>query len=214
VAVQSSTTTIGIGIALCSQHVIHLEAALAIVIGANIGIGVTSLIAGFHQTDTRRMAVGILFVKLVGAAVIAPFLPEVIRLLDPLSLAGRNTRHAVDRQRPHGVQHRVGARLPAIGSFLVAPAGEVRPRSCVHEDKGGARYLDPSALASAPLALGQATREILHMADIVRGMLRNAYRCFKEGSETLCEEVQKEDDNVDLLNNEIKAYITHCPNRR
>jgi phosphate:Na+ symporter len=57
--------------------------------------------------------------------------------------------------------------------------------------------------------LGQATREILHMADIVRGMLGDTYRCFKEGSEALCEDVQKEDDCVDLLNNEIKAYITH-----
>jgi phosphate:Na+ symporter len=46
------------------------------------------------------------------------------------------------------------------------------------------------------------------MADIVREMLRNAYRCFKEESGMLCEEVRKEDDKVDLLNNEIKAYIT------
>lgn len=46
------------------------------------------------------------------------------------------------------------------------------------------------------------------MADVLRGMLRNAYRCFQEGNETLCEKVRKEDDTVDLLNNEIKAYIT------
>jgi len=209
VAVQSSTTTIGIGIALCSQHVIHLEAALAIVIGANIGIGVTSLIAGFHQTDTRRMAVGILFVKLVGAAVIAPFLPEVIRLMDPLSLAGETH----DTQLIANVHTAFNIGLALVFLPLVPSLSHLLekfvPARASDDDKGSARYLDPSALASAPLALGQATREILHMADIVRGMLQNAYRCFKEGSEALCEEVQKEDDCVDLLNNEIKAYITH-----
>jgi phosphate:Na+ symporter len=72
----------------------------------------------------------------------------------------------------------------------------------------GPRYLDESSLESPALALGQATREILHMADIVRRMLRNAHRCFQTGDERLCEEVRKEDDKVDLLNNAIKAYIS------
>jgi len=68
--------------------------------------------------------------------------------------------------------------------------------------------LDPASLASPALALGQATREILHMADHVRTMLRDAHRCFREGTDELCGQVQQHDDIVDMLNNEIKAYIT------
>jgi phosphate:Na+ symporter len=77
----------------------------------------------------------------------------------------------------------------------------------------GPRYLDQSALASPALALGQATREILHMGDVVREMLHDAYRCFHESDETQCEKVQKEDDRIDLLNNAIKAYITRVSER-
>jgi len=208
VGVQSSTTTIGIGIALCSQHIIHLEAALAIVIGANIGIGFTALLAAFRQTDTRRMAVGILFVKLVGAAVIVPLMPGLLRLLEPLSMAGE-THDTQLIANVHTVFN-VGLALvflPFI-PLLSRVLEKVIPAGVADEEKVGARYLTPSALESPPLALGQATREILHMADILRGMLRDAYRCFQNGTETLCEGVQKEDDNVDLLNNEIKAYIT------
>ena len=103
VATQSSTTTIGIGIALCSQQVIHLEAALAIVIGANIGIGVTSLLAGLAQADTRRMAVGILFVKLVGTAVVACWLPGNYSMAGAAQFCRGDARHAIDRQFPHRV---------------------------------------------------------------------------------------------------------------
>ncbi len=208
VTVQSSTTTIGIGIALCSQGVIHLEGALAIVIGANIGIGVTSVVAGFAKIDTRRMAVGILLIKLVGAAIIVPLMPWVVRLLEPLSLPGATH----DTQLIANVHTAFNLGL-AIIFFPLVPwlsrlLEKLIPSRAVAEERTGARYLDPTALESPPLALGQATREILHMADIVRRMLRNAYRCFKEGNERLCEEVRNEDDEVDLLNNEIKAYIT------
>jgi phosphate:Na+ symporter len=208
VATQSSTTTIGIGIALCSQQVIHLEAGLAIVIGANIGIGVTSLLAGLAQADTRRMAVGILFVKLAGTAIVAPLLPEIIRWLEPLSFAGET--HDTQLVANFHTAFNIGLALvflplvPLLSSVLE----RVIPAAPSAEDKAGARYLDLTALESPPLALGQATREILHMADIVREMLRSAYRCFREGNEALCEEVRKEDDKVDLLNNEIKAYVT------
>jgi phosphate:Na+ symporter len=82
------------------------------------------------------------------------------------------------------------------------------PARATGEERFGPRYLDVASLESPALALGQATREILHMADIVREMLRKAHRAFVESDAALCEEVQHEDDKVDLLNTEIKAYIT------
>ena len=208
VVVQSSTTAIAIGIALCSQHVIRVEAGLAIVIGANIGIGVTSFIAGYSQIDTRRMGLGILFMKLVGAAVIVPLMPWVIRLLEPLSLPGETH----DTQLIANVHTAFNIALALVFLPLVPLMSRALekwiPSPTSAGGQVGVRYLDPSALESPALALGQATREILHMADIVREMLRNAYRCFEEGSETLCEEVRQEDDKVDAINNEIKSYIT------
>jgi phosphate:Na+ symporter len=94
--------------------------------------------------------------------------------------------------------------VPAIARLLekLVPSREAT------EEKFGPRYLDRSSLESPALALGQATREILHMADHVRTMLRDAHRAFRESSETLCDEVQQHDDKVDLLNNEIKGFIT------
>jgi phosphate:Na+ symporter len=143
VAVQSSTTTIAIGIALCSQHVIRVDAALAIVVGANIGIGVTSFIAGFSQIDTRRMALGILLMKLAGAAVVVPLMPWVVRLLEPLSLPGETH----DTQLIANVHTAFNVALAVVFLPLVPlmsyALGKWIPSRTSAGGKVGVRYLDP-----------------------------------------------------------------------
>ncbi|HXI83755.1 MAG TPA: Na/Pi cotransporter family protein [Verrucomicrobiae bacterium] len=205
VGLQSSTTVIGIAIALCAQQVLPLDAAVVMVLGANIGIAVTALIAGYARTETRRMAIGNLLFKLAGVAICLPLLPWLIRVLQPLSPSG-DTQLVANAHTLFNVALAL-AFLPLVPA--VAPLLEkLVPARAEATGEFGPRYLDESSLESPALALGQATREILRMADIVREMLRNVHRCFQEGNETLCEEVRKEDDKVDLLNNAIKAYIT------
>lgn len=208
VVLQSSTTTIGLGIVLCAQHVLRLEAALVIVLGANIGIAITALIAGYKHIDTRRMAVGNLSFKLIGALAMAPLLPWISRLLEPISMAGETH----DTQLIANVHTFLNLGIAIVFLPLVpSVSGLLEKLMPKTEDSGaeqGARYLDPSALISPALALGQATREILHMADHVRSMLRDSRRTFENGDELLCTSIQDHDDIVDQLNNEIKTYVT------
>ncbi|MGD0061337.1 MAG: Na/Pi cotransporter family protein [Verrucomicrobiia bacterium] len=205
IGLQSPTAVIGIAIALCAQQVLSVGAALATVIGANVGVAVTGLIAGYARTDTRRMAIGNLLFKLVGAAVCMPFLPWLVRALKPLSPSG-------DIQLIANAHTLFNMALTVVFLPTVAVVARLLerfvPERPMPKDEFGPRYLDESALASPALALGQATREILHMADIVRGMLHDAYGCFQGGDETMCARVQKEDDKVDSLNNAIKTYLT------
>ena len=217
VVLQSSTTTIGIAIALCSQQVLPVSAGVAVVIGANIGIGVTTLIAGFARTETRRMAIGSLFFKLVGAAACVPFLPWLVGALGSFGIPGRpyDTQLIANAHTLFNVALAV-IFLPLV-PWVARVLQRVVPEKAETEDGTGTRYLDPTALESPALALGQATREILHMADEVRTMLRDAHRAFGDGDETLCARVQQHDDVVDGLNNDIKSYITklseHALNR-
>jgi len=208
VVLQSATAAIGIAIALCSQGVLPVPAAVVVVIGANIGIGVTALIAGFARPDTRRMALGNLFFKLVGAVVCLPLLTPLLHWLALLSLTG--TTH--DAQLIANAHTLFNLALAAV--FLpVLPwiAGKLErlvPDQPVDKTEAEPRYLDKVSLGSPALALGQATREVLHMADHVRSMLRDARQTLATGNEELCAAVQKHDDIVDLLNSEIKNYVT------
>jgi len=62
------------------------------------------------------------------------------------------------------------------------------------------RYLDERALDQPSLALGQATREALRMADVVQGMLRDTVAVFRTDNQALLEEVETRDD--------VLAYVT------
>ncbi len=205
VMLQSSTATIGIGIALCAEGVLPLPAAVAMVIGANIGIAVTALIAGFRRADTRRMAVGNLLFKVAGAVVFVPLLPGLIHAARSLGSYGDGPIIANAHTLFNVTLAVVFLPLVPVVARLLE---QMIPARTTGDEVFGPRYLDRTSLESPALALGQATREILHMADHVRSMLRDAHRAFRATDEMLCGEVQAHDDKVDLLNNEIKAFIT------
>ena len=208
VTLQSATAAIGIAIALCAQGVLPVQAALAVVIGANLGIGVTALLAGFARTDTRRMALGNLLFKLVGAVICLPVLGLLVRWLAPLSLTGatHDTQLIANAHTLFNIALAI-VFLPVL-PWIAAGLERLVPSRAVDQSEAEPRYLDLASLESPALALGQATREVLHMADHVRAMLRDTRQALATGNEELCAAVQKHDDTVDLLNSEIKTYVT------
>ncbi len=207
VVLQSATAAIGIAIALCTQGVLPVPAAVVVVIGANIGIGVTALIAGFARPDTRRMALGNLFFKLVGAVVCLPLLPALLRWLAPLSMVGATHDSQLIANAHTLFNLALAAVFLPVLPWIAGKLERLVPDRPVDKTEAEPRYLDKVSLGSPALALGQATREVLHMADHVRNMLRDTRQTLATGNETLCDAVQKHDDTVDLLNSEIKNYV-------
>jgi phosphate:Na+ symporter len=163
------------------------------------------LIAGFANVDTRRMAWGNLLFVLAGVVVCVPLVPELATWLRAVSPAG-------DAQVIANAHTLFNVALAVVFLPLVPLVARLLERFVQArepaEEKFGPRYLDPSCLSSPALALGQASREILRMADIVQEMLRNAHRAFQENNPALCDETQQMDDKVDLLSSAIKTYIT------
>ena len=204
VILQSATAAIGIAMALCAQGVLPVQSAVAVVIGANIGIGVTALLAGFARTDTRRMALGNLIFKLAGAAVCLPVLGWIIQRLTAVSRAG-DMQLIANAHTLFNIALAI-LFLPLL-PWIAGALEKLIPARATGEEKLGSHYLDRASLESPALALGQATREILHMADHVRQMLRDARQALTTGDPVLCAAIKQRDDAVDLLNNEIKAYI-------
>ncbi|MGA2220635.1 MAG: Na/Pi cotransporter family protein [Verrucomicrobiia bacterium] len=205
IILQSPTATIGIGLALCAQGILPVEGAVAVVLGANLGLGLTALVAGSAKVDTRRMAVGNLIFTLAGVIVCVPLVPVLVPALRALSPSG-DTQAIANADTLFNVALAV-VFLPLV-PLLARLLERLIPSTPPGEGGTGPRYLDPAALESPALALGQATREILHMADHVQAMFRDAYRCFKEADVDLCATVQRHDDIVDSLDTEIKAFIT------
>ena len=73
--VSSSAATIGLALALATQELITLPGAVAIVLGANVGTCATALAASVGATaEAKRVAVAHIAFKLLGAALVFPFI--------------------------------------------------------------------------------------------------------------------------------------------
>jgi phosphate:Na+ symporter len=202
--VASSAATIGLAIALATTGHLALEAAVAIVLGANIGTCATAHIASIGATaEAKRVALAHIAFKVLGAALVFP-------AIDPFTHLVMAT--ATDPARQIANAHT----LFNVGiSLLFLPFTGLAGRAIealVPDDHPGEtpfriRYLDERSLDQPSLAMGQATREALRMADVVQAMYRDVVPVFRTDSQALIEEVEKRDDQVDFLEREIKLFL-------
>jgi len=76
------------------------------------------------------------------------------------------------------------------------------------DDPAKARYLDVSALATPALAIGNAAREAMRLADFVEQMLAGMLTVLRTNDRAFAEKLRKMDDVVDDLYTSIKLYLT------
>ncbi len=203
--IQSSAATIGLVLTLAFQGIIHLETAIPLVLGANIGTCATALLASLGSTaEGRRIAWAHIFFKVAGVLLLLPFLGPFTRFV-----AG--TSPVLTRQiaNAHSLFN-IGAAFAFIP--FVKPWAKLF-RFLVKEEEIKIKtfrpvYLDSRVLDTPALALGQATRETLRMADITYNIYSNAINVFLNDDEGLRERLIEEDDKIDTLEEAITPYLT------
>lgn len=83
IMVQSSSVTTGLSIILAQQGVLSTEAAIAIIIGSNVGSTSTALIASLNMTPSAKLAAKANFLfNCFGVVVCFPFINWLVNLAD------------------------------------------------------------------------------------------------------------------------------------
>jgi phosphate:Na+ symporter len=205
VCVQSSTASIGFAIALCGSGIFSAELLIPWVLGANIGISLTGLAAGWGTLEGRRLATANVLVKLIFAL---PFLIAPALALQWLSqIPGSLSRDIATFHT--GFNLLVGlVAVPLLGPITHLVRMMVVPVQTSSGLPVIESYLDEQALDSPSLALANATRETLNMADGVKLMLQYFWTGYSTRDLNLTLRVQNEDDRVDAYNRQIKDYLS------
>jgi phosphate:Na+ symporter len=203
--VHSSAATIGLALALATQGLIDLHGAVGFVLGANIGTCATALMAAVGSTpEAKRVAVAHIAFKLLGAAIVFPFIEPFTRLVETTALDPARQIANAHTLFNFGISFAFLPFTPAAARFIE----RLVPDEPSAENPFRTRYLDERALDQPALAMGQATREALRMADVVQGMLRDVAEVFRAEHQELLEDVERRDDQVDFLEREIKIFLT------
>ncbi|HZP38000.1 MAG TPA: Na/Pi cotransporter family protein [Methylomirabilota bacterium] len=201
----SSAATIGLTLSLGHEGLLPLSAAIPVVLGANIGTCATALAASMRSSsDARRVALAHIAFKVLGVALVFPFIGPLAHLVgltsdDPArQIANTHTFFNV-----------------AISALFLpfAPwAARVISALVPEEERGDnpyrTRYLDDRYLEQPALAIGQATREALRMGDVAQAMLRDAMAVLRTDNQELLEDVERRDDQLDYLEREIKLFLS------
>ena len=202
----SSIAGIGLVIVLASSGSLPLAAALALMLGSNVGSTITALLTSLSKGSIsgRRLALVHTGTKLVVACIALVALKPLVTILSWTSLPPASLV---------ALSH-LGFNI-ALALIFVPLAG---PLASLVENlvpdpstKGGATkpcYLDPDALPMPSVALGQATREVLHMTDLITDMLNLSIHAFEDGDTDIPSRIGALDDQVDDLNAAIKYYLT------
>jgi phosphate:Na+ symporter len=175
------------------------------VLGANLGSAINPFLKNIFSNNpaSQRLPVGNLINRLTGCFLILPFFPLIVSFPNAL---GSTPAHAVANF------HTLFNIIMALLFFpVLSPLARIlnyffRDSTPV-DDPGLPRYLDAKAINTPEIAIANATREALRMADIVEGMLTNIGRMLEKGDRDCSDEILKSDDVLERISRQIKIYI-------
>jgi len=204
--VHSSVASVLLVMSLAYAHFISAEAALALVLGANLGSAVNPVFEGARRDNpaSYRLPVGNLLNRIVGVALILP-------LLHPLAAQVQLWQPDLSKLTAQfHMAFNIGTALVFIGLLggMEKLLTRLFPDRPAEIDPAKPRYLDEAALETPSLALADAAREALRMGDLVETMLRNVMTAMMTNDRGLVDQVSRMDNVVDRLDEAIKLYIT------
>ncbi len=216
--IQTSAATIGIAIALSFSGVLTFEAAIPIVLGANVGTCITACLSCFGMGIAgRRVAIAHVMIKAIGVAIVFPFIGQVASLIDSLDIyiAQSNALLTLSTSGKIALTHLFFNVFVALlflplvkpGVWLVT---KLVPSRKEEKEEFGPRYLDEKALETPSLAFAQALLEIHRIANIARDMFRDILEIFKMDVdfERACEHVGSADDRIDKLEKAVRFFLS------
>ncbi len=209
-AAHSSVAMVLVVVSLASIHVLNLQLAFALVLGANLGGAITAFVATLGAPPAaRRVTLGNLLMRCAGVIVLLSAIPWVhpyISLADDAPARMVANFHTA---------FNIGLALvflPLVGA-VDALTKRIMPDVSEADDPGRPMYLDPNSLDTPAVALACAGRETLRMGDEVRKMLARTLEVFQSNDSKVVQGIEKSDDVIDRLHEAIKLYLTRLTKR-
>jgi phosphate:Na+ symporter len=179
------------------------------VLGANLGNTFPQLVAARVDPAARQLAIGNLAVRAIGCIIALLFLPDIAAWLGAVIPNGETavaTFHTL---------------FNLVLALVVLPLLDPLARLCTKlapaiptQSEAEPRYISlETAVALPAVALSDASRETLRMADSIALMLATLRKALETNDRQLLREVGRLDRTVDRLHNAIKVYLVEIGNQ-
>lgn len=204
-AAHSSIAIMLVLVSLASGNVITPVAAIALVLGANLGGAIPPVLEATNADPaSRRLPIGNLAFRAVGCLVALPFAHPIAEILWQFN---PNPAESV-------VDFHIAFNLVLAVVFvgLLGPTARLLTRALPDRQKKAdpaqPLYLEDTVLDMPYLALTNASREALRMADLVEAMLRQLLKAVTGNDQEAVKQLARDGKALDRLQEALKAYLT------
>jgi phosphate:Na+ symporter len=201
--IQSSSAMTALVIGMGAAGLLTLPAAIALILGANIGTTITAQIASIGSSlSSRRLAVTQLIVNVLGVSI---FLPLVSRYAGLVALTSASlTRQIANAHTFFNVLVTIPM-IPCVAG-LAWIVGRIVPGR-ERDQHAQPEHLGEQFLSMPPIALQQTRRELMRMGRMTLDMLRASREVlFGEGPPD-SSSVFETEESIDMLQDAIDAYL-------
>jgi phosphate:Na+ symporter len=224
--IQSSSAFTGLLIVLGSQGLLTLEAAIPLVLGANIGTSITAALASIGaRRDAKRVALAHALYQIAGVLIFLWFIPAfagLVRWISPAlapGQAGLATAAAAVVPRQIANAHTLFNTFITL-LFLPFTRPTARAVTWLLPDRPGeaeapfkAVYLDDAMLRTPALALSLARAEAVRMGQRVKRMVERCAEPFVAARYVTQAEMASMEEEVNFLAERIDDYLTRLGQR-
>ncbi len=220
--VQSSSATVGLTMTLATQGLLTFPAAMALVLGENIGTTITAQLATIGSTNinAHRAANAHTMFNVIGVVIILlifPYFVEFVVFITKLLGAGPVTQvlngDTVNIARYIANGHTIFNVISAVVFLFFLPllikvAIKLSPKEEEPEDmyrlpNFGDRFID-----SPIAALAKARSEIIRMSDVAIAMFNNTVGFMEDKDSNKLKNWRRMENHLDAMQREITSYLT------
>lgn len=208
--IQSSSATIALTLVLVQNQWIPLEAAVAMILGENIGTTITANLAAIvANTNAKRAAISHTIINVVGVVWILPLVPYITSGLSamipfPFSLALFHTLFNIANTLV------LMNFVPQIAKFATR-IFRTKSSSSYAESNRHLQMLNSGILSTAEISIAQSETEIANQAKRLLKMFGFVRRLVVESDdrefEQLYERIVKYEQVADRVENELISYL-------
>jgi len=206
--IHSSSGMTGLVIAMGSSHSIALNAAISLILGANIGTCVTGWIVALRSSpNAKRASYAQIFINISGVLLFLPF-------INPYAKFIATTSNLLPRQIANA--HTI---FNIIVSLLMIPIVTpltklmkiIIPKTEKEERREVTKYINSRTLTTPFVAVSLAKAEVLRMGGFTLQMLKNAQKSFVQGKIKNASEVLGKEPDIDAITHKLDRFIDDIP---
>ncbi|MDD2387385.1 MAG: Na/Pi symporter [Bacteroidales bacterium] len=217
--IHSSAAFIGIMITIASLGFLSLEACIPLVLGTNVGTGITAILASINSSrEAKRVAFAHTLFKLIGVLVFVWWIPEFaafVRAISPDVQGTANTVETLGSTVPRQIANAhtvfsIGLTIlvfPFLRFYAKIIERIIPDKLAKPSEEFQLKYISSTLTSSPAMALGLAKKETERMSSKVQKMLNLSLTPFFNKDLTILDKWQKLENEIDFLQDNINNYM-------